>query len=111
MNLSSDRPVTIFRRDYQGREFYSIGLSKKDRNGTKYYGYMPCQFKKGVSLENKTRVYIQNAFITFYLKDKQTVPYVMITKFETVEEAIQNSKDPFDMFNEEVSIDDNDFLD
>lgn len=107
MNLSSDRPVTIFRRDYQGRQFYSIGLSKKDRNGTKYYGYMPCQFKKGVSLENKTRVYIQSAFITFYLKDKQTMPYVMITQFETVEETIQNSKseDPFLQFGDEVDID------
>lgn len=107
MNITSERPLMVFKREYNGRVFYNLGLSKKDRNNNYINGYMACEFRKGVQLADKTRIYLKNAFITFYLKDKTTVPYVKILDFETVEEAIQNSKDPFDMFNEEVSIDDN----
>lgn len=107
MNLSSDRPIMVFKREYNGRVFYSLGLSKKDRNNNYINGYMACEFRKGVQLADKTRIYLKNAFITFYLKDKTTVPYVKILDFETVEEAIQNSKNPFQEFGDTVAIDDN----
>ena len=107
MNITSDRPIMVFKREYNGRVFYSLGLSKKDRNNNYINGYMACEFKKGVQLADKTRIYLKNAFITFYLKDKTTVPYVKILDFETVEETIQNSKDPFELFADEVDINDN----
>jgi hypothetical protein len=107
MNLSSDRPIMVFKREYNGRVFYSLGLSKKDRNNNYINGYMACEFRKGVSLESKTRIYIKNAFLTFYLKDKKTIPYIKVLEFETVEETIQNSKDIFKDFGEQVAIDDN----
>lgn len=107
MNITSDRPVMVFKREYQGREYYSLGLSKKDRNNNYINGYMACEFRKGVHLDDKTKIYLKNAFITFYLKDKTTVPYAKILDFETVEETIQNSKDPFEEFGEQVDIDDN----
>lgn len=107
MNVNSERPIMVFKREYNGRIYYSLGISKKEMNGTYTNGYMPCEFKKGVSVNDKTRIYLKNAFLTFYLKDKQTVPYIKILEYETVEETIQNSKDPFEMFNEEISIEDN----
>lgn len=107
MNVNSERPLMVFKREYNGRVYYSLGISKKEMNGTYTNGYMPCEFKKGVSVNDKTRIYLKNAFLTFYLKDKQTVPYIKILEYETVEQTIQNSKDPFEEFGEQVDIDDN----
>ena len=110
MNVNSERPLMVFKREYNGRVYYSLGISKKEMNGTYTNGYMPCEFKKSVSVNDKTRIYLKNAFLTFYLKDKQTVPYIKILEYETVEQAIQNSKNPFEEFGEQVDIDD-DLLD
>lgn len=110
MNITSDRPIMVFKREYSGRVFYSLGLSKKDRNNNYINGYMACEFRKGVHLDDKTKIYLKNAFITFYLKDKATVPYIKVLNFETVEETIQNSKDIWSEFGEQVAIDD-DMLD
>lgn len=107
MNINSERPLMVFKREYNGRVYYSLGISKKEMNGKYTNGYMPCEFKKGVSVNDKTRIYLKNAFLTFYLKDKQTVPYIKILEYETVEQTIQNSKNIFEEFGEQVDIDDN----
>lgn len=78
MHIVKDEEVIILKND---KEYYSIGLSRKDRNNQIIYGYFPCQFKKGVEVQNKTRIKIQNAFISFYLKDDKTMPYLMILDF------------------------------
>lgn len=106
MNIVNERPVMVFKNEYQGKEYYSLGLSKKERNGSYTNGYMPCEFRKGVQLENKTKIYIKNAFLTFYLKDKKTIPYIKVLEFETVMETIQKSKDVFSEFGETVATDD-----
>ena len=122
MNITNERAVMIFKREYEGNTFYSLGLSKKDKDGNYVNGYMPCQFKNGVSIEDKTKLYIKSAWLSFYLKNipnsegKQTVPYIFINEFETVGETIEQAKteveeDPFLEFGNEVSIDDNLFLD
>lgn len=80
MHISSDDELIIFKND---SGYYSVGLSRKDRNNQYIYGYFPCQFKKGVELEkNSTRIKVKNAFISFYLKDEKTMPYLMIVDFE-----------------------------
>lgn len=107
MNVNSEKQFMVFRKDYQGKAYYSLGLSKKDRNGNYVNGYISCEFRKGVTLENKTKIYLKDAFISFYLKDKQTVPYIKILEYETAEETIQNSKNIFEEFGEQVDIDDN----
>ena len=68
--------VMIFKNE---KGTYKIGMSKKDRNNQYFNGYMLCRFKKGVELENKTKIKIKNAFLTFFLNEKETVPYIMIT--------------------------------
>ena len=104
MNISDSKPFMIFRREYNGRVFYSVGLSKKDRNGNYQNGYMTCQFPNNVSLEDKTKIYIKSAWVTFYLKDKETKPYIFINDFEKVTETIEKAKekDPFEEYGEEI---------
>ena len=82
MHIKENEEVMIFKND---KGYYSIGLNRKDRNGEYFYGYFPCQFKKDVDVPNKSRIRIRNAFISFYLKDDKTMPYVMVTDYDTVE--------------------------
>lgn len=78
--------LMVFRRDYEGKSFYSIGLSKKQENGY-LNGYMPCSFKKGVDVQNKTKIKATNMWLTFYLKEKETKPYIFINEFEILDKA------------------------
>lgn len=120
MNITNERAVMIFKKEYEGNTFYSVGLSKKDKDGNYVNGYMPCQFKNGVSIEDKTKLYIKSAWLSFYLKNipnsesKQTVPYIFINEFETVGKTIEQAKveedpfaDVFSEFGEEIVIDNN----
>lgn len=92
MNIVTEQPYTVFRNDYNGYSYYKIGVSKKSQNGEWQNGYIRCQFKNGVNIENKTKIYIKKAWISFYLKDKETVPYIFISEFETVDETIEKAK-------------------
>lgn len=83
---SEDKAVMIFRNDkeYNGSTFptYSFGVSSKDKDGNWVSGYLDCIFKKGVSVENKTKIIIKNAFpIVSQGKDRTFVKW-MITDFE-----------------------------
>lgn len=82
MHIKENEEVIIFKND---KGYYSIGLSRKDRNGEYFYGYFPCQFKKDVDVANKSRICIRNAFMSFYLKDDKTMPYIMVTDFDILE--------------------------
>ena len=88
----------VFRKDNEYGVFYTLGLSKKDRNDQYINGYMNCRFKKGVSLPNMTKIFIKSAFIDFYLdKNNRTVTYLMITDYELASEEKKETKeeDPF----------------
>lgn len=120
MNIENKYPVMIFKKEYQGKIFYNLGLSRKDRDGNYINGYMPCRFKNTVSVEDKTKLYIKNAWLDFYLKDKETKPYIFINEFELVGETIEKAKetkvqeqqrvlnevvnDPFEQFGNEVEL-------
>jgi len=102
MKVIEENPVMIFRKDWDNGTSYSIGLSKKDKNGNFVNGYMPCSFKKGVELENKTKIYIKDAWLNFNVKDNKTYTNIFINEYETVEETIKNATDPFEEFAEET---------
>ena len=89
MHIRENEEVIIFKND---KDYYSIGLSRKDRNNQIFYGYFPCQFKKGESVANKTRIKLKNAFISFYIKDDKTMPYLMILNYEEIKEKENYSK-------------------
>ena len=83
---SEDKAVMIFRNDkeYNGKPFatYSISVSSKDKEGKWVSGYLDCIFKKGVSVENKTKIIIKNAFPTVSQGKDRTFVKWMITDFE-----------------------------
>jgi len=84
---TDDRPVMIFRKDkeYNGSTFavYSLGISSKDKDGNWVNAFYDCLFKKGVSVENKTKIHIKNAFpVASKGKDDKAYPKIMITDFE-----------------------------
>jgi hypothetical protein len=89
-----------------------MGLVNKDKDGNYINGYIPVQFRRGIELENKTKIYLKKAWLTFYLKkenidgvDKNiTVPYVFVSEFEKVEEVIAGSKEN-DIVKEEAASD------
>ena len=89
MNFKELENKMIFRRDNDYGSFYTIGLSKKLEDGSYDNGYLDVRFKKGVSLENKTKINIKEAWLTFYKKSEgeysKTIPYIFINDFEIVD--------------------------
>ena len=111
MHISEEKSKMIFKTTKDDKDYYSIGLSTKDKDGKYINGYMSCRFRKDVKLDNQTRIKIQDAWIDFYIKDKITYPYIFINKFE-VEEAKQdipqNIKTEYDDLGSGVKLDDDD---
>lgn len=91
MKISNEYPVMIFKNTYENKDYYSLGLSKKNQDGTYANGYIQCQFRKGVAIENQTNIYIKDAWLSFYLKDNKTMPYVFINECELVADVIKNT--------------------
>lgn len=113
MNIQTDRQYMIFKQTNDYGTFYSVGLSRKNQDGTYTNGYMPVKFKKDVAVEDKTKIKIKKAWLDFYKNNqKATVPYIFISEFEVASElsdtdiimAAMNEENPFS----EVIIDDDD---
>lgn len=97
--IKPGKEYNIERQDYNGKAFYKISISKKNKDGTKYYAKKNVFFKEGVELENNTRIKIKKAFEDFWNKDKFTPIFsVFITDFEIIsrpEDVINNAYDDF----------------
>lgn len=117
MNLEFKFPMMVFRREYEGKVYYNLGLSKKDQEGKYINGYIDCRFRKGVELEDKTKIQIKSGWLDFYkAKDNGTRVYVFVNEFEKVEgetkqptnseivQAVMNDNDPFKEFANEVEV-------
>lgn len=109
MRIIQEYPVKIFKNEYQGYTFYKVGLSKKDKNGNYINGSMDCNFRKDTEVDDSKKIYIQEGWLDFYIKDKITHPYIFINKFEYVSDVVKNDKvekDPFAEFGTELTDDD-----
>lgn len=95
MNIVTDKLYTVFRNDYNGYSYYKIGVSKKSPTGEWINGYYRVKFKKDVTLENKARIYLRKAWWSFDIVNKDTLPFIFIAEFETIDETIENSKKYF----------------
>ena len=72
----------IFRNDKNDRTFYNAGISNKKQDGTYENGYIQVKFKKGVEVENKTKIDITKGFLSFYKnKDNHDVPFIFVLEF------------------------------
>ena len=122
MNVQTDKPCMIFVKEYNGKKYNKVGLSRKKQDGTYENGYVDIQFKQGIEFENKDQIYIKDAFLTFYKsKDKATIPYIFVMEFERLEDTIkhsketdivkQDTKDDFEEFGKEFKLDDMEITD
>ena len=100
MNITNDRPIMIFKNTFDDRDSYSCGLSKKKQDGTYENGFIKVLFRKDVNLENKTKILIKNAWLSFNVYEKKTYPYIFINEFDVVEDKVEETKetDPFAEF-------------
>ena len=101
MDIISNREEMIFRNDYNGRPVYSIGLSKKDKNGNYINGYMTCNFKEGTDIKDRSRIKIKSAWLSFYTKEKKTIPTIFINDYELVAEPNPQHNEMQDMTKDE----------
>ncbi len=87
MEIVSEKNEMIFRKDYNGKPSYSIGLSRKQSDGTYLNGYMKVSFKKDVELKNKSRIRINQAWLDFYKADGKTIPYIFINDYTLTQDG------------------------
>lgn len=72
--------ITIFKND---KGYYSTGISNKLMDGSYENAYLPVQFKKGTELDNKDRIIINSAFLSFYKNQEGKPVYkIVVTDFE-----------------------------
>ena len=87
MNLEAGKIVMVFCKEFDDKKLYSIGLSKKNKNGGYDSGFMSVRFKKGVEIRNKTRIKIKGAWLSFNTNEGKTYPYIFINDYEVISEA------------------------
>lgn len=82
MNVSGE--IMIFKNEYG----FSTSISRKNQDGEYEKMYLSVQLPKGVEIENKTKINITKAFLSFY-KNKQGLPQIKIVvmEYKTDEEA------------------------
>ncbi len=92
MNITNEKIVMVFKKDNK----YSVGISNKKQDGSYEKAYFPIQFNKGVELEDRTKIYIKKAWLSFYkweYQDKKgTTFFIKCSEFETVGETIEDVK-------------------
>ena len=98
MEIISNKEEMVFKNEYNGKVFYSIGISKKNQDGKYENGYINVRFKKDVELDNQTKIKIKKAWIDFYCKDRKTFPYIFVSEFDPVEEK----EDVFEQFGKSI---------
>lgn len=97
MKVIHEYPVKVFKKAYDGKDYYRIGLSKKNKEGNYESGYLDAKFRKDTKVDDDKKIYIKDAWLDFFVKDKITHPYIFINQFEYVEDIVkQETKDGFD---------------
>lgn len=105
MEITSNREEVVFRKDFDGRPIYSIGLSRKDKNGEYIKGYITANFKDGVDIPDKSKIKINNAWLSFYKKENTTIPTIFVSDFEIVGEL--KTSNPYEEFGETTKTESN----
>lgn len=63
MSIQITGQTTIFKND---KGFYSTGISNKLMDGSYDNAYISVQFKRGIEVENKSKINIKNGFLSFW---------------------------------------------
>lgn len=104
MNIKENYIVMVFVKEFEGRKLYSIGLSKKNKNGGYDNGFMSVRFKKDVVVNNKTRIKLKDAWLSFNTNEGKTFPFIFINDFEIISEPNPNKKEenPYEDFGNSI---------
>ncbi|MEI7510167.1 MAG: hypothetical protein WCJ62_11970 [Flavobacterium sp.] len=94
VNVSGDG--MIFRKEFTDNVQYSTTLSKKLVDGTWENGFIPIQFKKDVFIHHKTKIQLDNAWLSFYLTktDKKPVFYIFCNEYTILEDGEVANTEP-----------------
>lgn len=91
MEITSNRPVMVFKKNNK----YSIGVSKKNKDGSYENAYIKIEFNKGVELEDKTLIDIKKSWLSFYnweYEDKKGTTFlVRCSDFEKVDNDLYDN--------------------
>lgn len=80
----------IFKND----KGYSTSVSNKKEDGSYENMFIAVNFKKGVGVENKTKINITNGFLSFYkTKDGLAKPKIVVMEFETTSNTTTQATD------------------
>lgn len=63
MKIIEDKGIMIFKNE-KGR--YTASISRRNQDGSYENAYFPIEFNKGVELENRTNIIVNNAWLDFY---------------------------------------------
>lgn len=86
MTIEENRPIMVFRKDLDGKPIYSLGMSRKNQDGTYTKYYPNCRFRNGVSIENMTKIKNVKGWVDGYQdKDNKSVVYFFINEYEIEE--------------------------
>lgn len=87
MAVKVNGEIMIFSND----KGYSTSISNKKEDGSYENMFIAVNFRKGVSVENKTKINVTNGFLSFY-KTKENVakPKIVIMEFETENNSSKN---------------------
>ena len=104
MNFKDDFIVMVFVKEIEDRKLYSIGLSKKNQKGGYDKGYMSVRFKRDVVINNKTRIKVKDAWLSFNTNEGKTFPFIFINDFEILAEAKPETKEtnPYEDFGNSI---------
>ena len=105
MQITTKYPITIYRKEFGDKICYSTRVIKKDKEGNYKGAFIPVNFKKDISVEDRSKITIMNGWLDFYIdKENKPVFIIFISQFSTEE------GDVFQSFGDTVELDDT-FLD
>lgn len=80
----------IFKND----KGYSTSVSNKKEDGSYENMFVAVNFKRGVDIDNKTKINIINGFPSFYkTKDGLAKPKIVVIEFETLNNSTTQATD------------------
>ena len=102
MEIRSNKDDMVFRKDFEDKTLYSISLTRKDADGGYIHGYIQINFKGGADIPNKSKIRINNGWLSFYLKDGKTIPTIWTDDYTLVGEPKPKEENPFEQFGNSI---------
>lgn len=111
--IEPGKPIMVWKNTTPNdKVFYRVQITQKNYDGSEDKFYINLVFKKGVVLENQTKIIIKKAYENYRKNEKDPyngISYLMVTDFEIVGDKEREAKQAYEEFRENLDNDDNDF--